>query len=64
LREVQLPQQCSLARLAGLLGVPVQQLEEVLRDQLGEEVKSGVWCPRVCVLGGGVGDLAICWSGW
>ena len=41
LRELQMPAQCSVRQLALLLGVQLTQLEDVLREQLGEEAKSG-----------------------
>lgn len=41
MREVQMPVMCSVRQLAGLLGVELQQLEGVLKEQLGEEIKSG-----------------------
>jgi hypothetical protein len=41
MREVQMPELCSVRQLAGLLGVELQQLEGVLKEQLGEEIKSG-----------------------
>jgi len=41
LRELQMPVLCSVRQLAALLGVQVSQLEAVLKEQLGEEVKSG-----------------------
>jgi hypothetical protein len=43
LREAQMPPLCSVRQLAGLLGVQVTRLEDVLQEQLGEEVKSGAW---------------------
>lgn len=36
-----MPALCSVRQLAVLLGVQVSQLEAVLKEQLGEEVKSG-----------------------
>lgn len=54
LREVQMPALCSVRQLAVLLDTTLQQLEVVLKEQLGEEIKSGAGPAAAVVCGVGL----------